>query len=412
MLILNQDVINNFFYILISIFLAFFLVEKRYVPEKYVKAVIVITAGISIVLCMLSPIDVIENCIHDMRQIPFVLGILYGGWPVGIILLGILITFRILIYGYTFISVIVYITMFFLALFFIRPYAQMKKRKRILFSALIYILLATVAAIQAKLINNFQITFGYVINFILFPSVGTMLITFVVETLRDHISLSNKMIKLEKMEVVSQLAAGISHEIRNPLTVVKGFLQLFRTDGLSNEKKEMYVGHALIELDRAEAIISDYLTFAKPSSENIVNIDVKQELLRIIDIVHPLSNGSPITIYKNLEPCEVKGNVQNLQQVFLNIIKNGIESMSGGGTLKIQTRRERKTVIITIQDTGCGMTNEQILRLGEPYFSTKEKGTGLGMMVSYRIIESMKGTIEVKSHIGKGTAFYIKLPSV
>ncbi|WP_162144546.1 ATP-binding protein [Ectobacillus panaciterrae] len=381
-------------------------------PEKYVKAVIVITAGISIVLCMLSPIDVIENCIHDMRQIPFVLGILYGGWPVGIILLGILITFRILIYGYTFISVIVYITMFFLALFFIRPYAQMKKRKRILFSALIYILLATVAAIQAKLINNFQITFGYVINFILFPSVGTMLITFVVETLRDHISLSNKMIKLEKMEVVSQLAAGISHEIRNPLTVVKGFLQLFRTDGLSNEKKEMYVGHALIELDRAEAIISDYLTFAKPSSENIVNIDVKQELLRIIDIVHPLSNGSPITIYKNLEPCEVKGNVQNLQQVFLNIIKNGIESMSGGGTLKIQTRRERKTVIITIQDTGCGMTNEQILRLGEPYFSTKEKGTGLGMMVSYRIIESMKGTIEVKSHIGKGTAFYIKLPSV
>ncbi|UOY94597.1 ATP-binding protein [Ectobacillus sp. JY-23] len=410
MLVLNQDVINNFFYILLSIFLAFFLIEKKYVPLHRAKPVLLIAAAVSIVLCMLSPIDVIANCVHDMRQIPFMLGILYGGWPIGGILLAVLIGFRTMIYGYTMISTVVYITMFVLTLFFVKPFARMKSKQRVRLATLLYIILATVAAMQAQLLNNFQITWSYVINFILFPAAGMFMIASIVETLRNHLSFSNKMVRLEKMEVVSQLAASISHEVRNPLTVVKGFLQLFKMDGLTEEEKKRYIDTALIELDRAEGIISDYLTFAKPTSANITTIDVKQEMQRILDMLRPFAYENSVLIHEHLEECSVKGNVQNVQQVLLNIVKNAIESMPNGGVLRIQTKKTRNKVIIHIQDTGCGLTSEQRARLGEPYFSTKEKGTGLGLMVSYRIIEAMKGTIEVESQLGTGTTFTIALP--
>ncbi len=128
-------------------------------------------------------------------------------------------------------------------------------------------ILAIAATILAIAISDFEVTESYIVDFILVPPVAVLFVVFAMETLREALLIRSKAIKLEKMEVVSQLAASISHEIRNPLTVVKGFMQLMRGKDISEETKEQYMNIALEELDRACAIIDDYLTFAKPFPE-------------------------------------------------------------------------------------------------------------------------------------------------
>ncbi|KYD09628.1 hypothetical protein B4119_2066 [Parageobacillus caldoxylosilyticus] len=231
------------------------------------------------------------------------------------------------------------------------------------------------------------------------------------EILYKNSVLRKRIIRAEKMEVVSHLAASISHEVRNPLTTARGFIQLLEQSHLSQEKRKQYIRIAIEELDRAQAIITDYLTFAKPAPESVENLNVKTEMERVIDIVRPLANMNSVEVQTSLIPCNVKGERQKLQQCLLNIIKNAIEAMPNGGTLEVYISIEKDQVLIRISDTGVGMTKEQIERLGEPYFTTKgRRGTGLEMMVVYRIIESMGGTIQIASEVNKGTQVSLYLP--
>lgn len=218
--------------------------------------------------------------------------------------------------------------------------------------------------------------------------------------------------KSEKLEIVSHLAASISHEVRNPLTVTKGFMQMFYEDLAEDSKKQLW-DIAIQELDRAAEIINDYLMFAKPAIENKEMINIWHELQHAVTIVMPLANMNTVQVNSPLRKDEnvfVLGDRQKLQQCLINILKNGIEAMPNGGELQVRLHHLHSDFQIDIRDSGKGMTQEQINRLGEPYFTTKEKGTGLGMMVSFSIIRGMNGSINVTSDPQNGTCFSIKLP--
>lgn len=212
----------------------------------------------------------------------------------------------------------------------------------------------------------------------------------------------------DKLSVVGQLAAGVAHEIRNPLTTLKGFVQLFKP----NIDKQ-YVDVMLTELDRINLIVSEFLILSKPQATKYEYIDIKQILHSIISLLMPQA------ILKNIqfqlefdhEIPSIKCEQNQLKQVFINIVKNAIEAMPQGGSIHVIVQvANNEMVNIQIIDEGVGIEEEKIPNLGEPFFSTKENGTGLGLMISLRIIENHGGTMNISSQLNKGTTIYINLP--
>jgi len=220
---------------------------------------------------------------------------------------------------------------------------------------------------------------------------------------------NNELQRSEKMEIISELAASVAHEVRNPLQVTRGFLQLLSEKSSGDEKE--YMNMALSELDRASNIITDFLTFAKPEFEQVSLLNIHDEFRHIESILLPLChmNGGRMVL-EVADDLWVRGNSSKFKQAFINIIKNSIEALNQEGTIHISADSRGDKVIIHISDNGEGMEPEVLLRLGEPYFSNKSKGTGLGLMVTFRIIEVMEGEITFRSKKGAGTESVTVLP--
>ncbi|RAV11731.1 sensor histidine kinase [Paenibacillus contaminans] len=222
---------------------------------------------------------------------------------------------------------------------------------------------------------------------------------------------NNRLQRSEKMQIISELAASVAHEVRNPLQVTRGFLQLLGEK--SDDKEKAYMKLALEELDRAANIITDFLTFAKPELEHVTVLQLCDELKHIEGILVPLANlqGGEIEleIPSNLY---IRGNSAKLKQALINIVKNSIEALEEKGTIRIWAYEEFGEAIIHIKDNGIGMGPEELAKLGEPYYSNKTKGTGLGLMVTFRIIEVMQGKLQFRSEKGMGTEAIIRFPSV
>ncbi|NJJ41762.1 sensor histidine kinase [Paenibacillus apii] len=233
----------------------------------------------------------------------------------------------------------------------------------------------------------------------------------VVEYSKELEKFNNDLQRSEKMEIISELAASVAHEVRNPLQVTRGFLQIIGEGSDSKEKE--YLQLAISELDRAAHIINDFLTFAKPQTDTVECLDVGGELRHVAGILLPLAKMQESTIEIQLEDgLYVKFSSSKFKQALINLIKNGIEALQENGLVSISAWKSGSHVVISIRDSGEGMTAGELARLGEPYFSNKTKGTGLGLMVTFRIIEAMNGTIEFKSVKGKGTEAIVKLPAV
>lgn len=217
------------------------------------------------------------------------------------------------------------------------------------------------------------------------------------------------MIKSEKLSIAGQLAAGIAHEIRNPLTSLKGFLQIMQSGA---EKKEQYFHIMKDELDRIELILSELLLLAKPQSIHYQPKDVRMTLQQVITLLDTQAIMNNVQIITKFDSQEVLVNCEEnqIKQVFINFIKNAIEAMPAGGDLLVEAKRENELVIIRFVDQGCGISEEILEKIGQPFYSTKEKGTGLGLMVSYSIIEGHQGSISVVSKMNEGTTFTVHLP--
>jgi PAS domain S-box-containing protein len=213
----------------------------------------------------------------------------------------------------------------------------------------------------------------------------------------------------DKLAAVGQLAAGVAHEIRNPLTALKGFLKMIP----QADNPQRYLEIMDNELNRIEAVTNELLVLAKPQIKSFKSIDLAQKLTNVLHVLNTQA------LMKSIETSlEVRANVpfvecepSQLEQVFVNLIKNAIEATPASGKVFVQmTKVDDEEVIIRIIDNGHGIPHESIPRLGEPFFSTKENGTGLGLMVSQKIIMEHHGKLEITSDVGKGTTMSIVLP--
>lgn len=214
----------------------------------------------------------------------------------------------------------------------------------------------------------------------------------------------------EKLSMVGQMAASIAHEIRNPMTSLKGFIKLMRS---TQDFKERYFKIIDDEFDRVESIITEMLMFSKPQSSYYEHKDINELILQVTMLMEPQAIIKNISIVTELEPSPVLIYcIENqLKQVFINLIKNAIESMENGGIIHISATPEKDNVVIQVKDEGSGISDDVLSKLGEPFYSTKDKGTGLGIMVTNNIIKNNHdGSIKVESTINKGSTFTITLP--
>ncbi|MCY8505332.1 PAS domain-containing protein [Bacillus atrophaeus] len=218
------------------------------------------------------------------------------------------------------------------------------------------------------------------------------------------------MLKSEKLSIAGQLAAGIAHEIRNPLTAIKGFLQLMKP---TMEGNEHYFDIVFSELSRIELILSELLMLAKPQQHAFKeHLNLKKLISEVTALLETQANLNGIFIKTAFQRDSIfiNGDQNQLKQVFINLIKNAVESMPDGGTVEIDTTEDEHSVHVTIKDEGEGIPEKVLKRIGEPFLTTKEKGTGLGLMVTFNIIKNHQGTIQVDSKPEKGTAFKISFP--
>ncbi|MGV2486650.1 UNVERIFIED_CONTAM: sporulation sensor histidine kinase KinB, partial [Bacillus mycoides] len=224
--------------------------------------------------------------------------------------------------------------------------------------------------------------------------------------------LRTEMQKSEKLNIVSELAASVAHEVRNPLTVVRGFIQLL--ESTEDVKNKDYMRLVLAELDRAEQIISDYLNLARPQIEKKEHICLSAQLIEMTTLMSSFAAMQGVYLQVEIsESLYTIGDKTKLKQAIMNVVKNGIEAIQGNkGYLKVTAIQKDELIIIRVKDSGVGMTKEQLVRLGQPYYSLKEKGTGLGLMVTFSILQAHNGTLEYKSESGKGTEAIIILPAV
>ena len=351
------------------------------------------------------------NQLINFGSISILLGIYYGGYLVGLGLYMLtLITASFYTASFEWIHFFSGLIVLILASVFRKRYISFGINQRLVVSG-ITALFSSLSIMAILVVTGNEGAVNGVL-YVLLYTLGILWLVYSIERLEKNRNFRSKLIDTEKLQAVSHLAASISHEVRNPLTATKGFLQLLRNDtNLSKEKRQQFIDIALSELDRAETIIRDYLAFAKPHINSREDINIQIELNKVVDIVKPLANMRNVCIDVTVSPIIVKGERQLFQQCFVNVIKNGIEATANGGLITVTSLNRKNGVEINITDTGIGMTSEQLKHLGEPYFSTKGvEGTGLGMMAVYRIIDSMKGTIRVKSKPGEGTTFTFYLP--
>ncbi|MCK8454143.1 ATP-binding protein [Bacillus safensis] len=223
---------------------------------------------------------------------------------------------------------------------------------------------------------------------------------------------SNQQVQMQaqKLAVAGQIAAGIAHEVRNPLTSVNGFLQLMKTQ---YPERTDYFDIIFSEIKRIDFVLSELLVLAKPQSVHFQEVQLHGLLEQVITLLKTnavLANIDLKQPFKKQDAGAILADANQMKQLFINLIKNAIEAMPEGGSIYISTEKVMNEWKITIQDEGKGMSEEDIQKIYDPFFSTKTEGTGLGLTICAAILKDHHGRMDVVSELGKGTAFHIYLP--
>lgn len=383
-------------------------------PNRYF---IVLLSTTTLILSMTYPICVGGTCNYDFHQIPIISAFLYGG-SVGMFPAVMAILYDGFLNGLSWFRLLEIICISVIPFLLSKKWSAFPKNKKIVLSFMLasfYTLISLGFEIFGLLLGKgFTPMMPYLYSEYIFASfIMIMTMTFQVyltEYLYENAMLRTEMQKSEKLNIVSELAASVAHEVRNPLTVVRGFIQLL--ESTEDVKNKEYMRLVLAELDRAEQIISDYLNLARPQIDKKEYICLSAQLIEMTTLMS--SFAAMRGVYLQVEIAEklyTVGDKTKLKQAIMNVVKNGIEAIQENkGYLKVTAVQKDESIVIRVKDSGVGMTKEQLTRLGQPYYSLKEKGTGLGLMVTFSILQAHNGTIVYKSEIGKGTEAIITLP--
>lgn len=262
--------------------------------------------------------------------------------------------------------------------------------------------------------DGLRLRLGYSI-FPLFSETGEttgLVITF--QDLTEVRSLEEAARRQDRLAAVGRVAAGIAHEIRNPLASMRGSIQVLRSDLDGDSSQAQLMEIILRESDRLNQIIADFLTYARPRNTQLALVDLREPLKETFTLLRhspEIRDGHTLEEDFPDEPVMVSADASQLKQVFWNLSRNALQAMPEGGRLRAELQRAAGGRIrITFKDTGLGMTPEQVEHLFEPFSSSTTGGTGLGLSIVYQIIRDHGGTINVRSREGQGTTITVELP--
>ncbi|MDI2587925.1 HAMP domain-containing sensor histidine kinase [Psychrobacillus sp. NEAU-3TGS] len=362
------------------------------------------------------PFKLEADILYDLRYIPFTIVALYGGYK-GLFPMYVLLNIqRFMIGGEgTFQSFLLATATFILLPLLTKRFQEYDSNKRVIvgvYSAVIGVLvyLLTLSLFLEKITSEFwTLAFYALIIKASFMMINLILIEKIISNKKQR----EYFLLAEQLHVMGELSASFSHELRNPLTATKGFLQLLAISKTKTDKDQLYIDYSLKEVMQAEKILNDYLAFSKPQSEHMIYSDLKEEIQYVKDMLQPVASLHNVVIRFHFSNSLKKNYDQNqIRQCLLNLLNNGIMSMKEkGGILSISVIEERKNIVIRIVDEGVGMTKEDLYHLGKPYYSFTKEGTGLGMVLVYGTIVKLNGNIDVQSKVGEGTTFTIAIPT-
>ncbi|MED4582975.1 ATP-binding protein [Brevibacillus choshinensis] len=421
-MLIIKDILLQLLFIIVPVLLYknVWLDQKKSKQLGIKSWLVILLSSLSVIFCMSFPIYTDSGMRFDLRSIPLIITILYGGYIPGIFTSVVMIGYRIYLGGDGIpVALIAFSVYSILPFFLVKRWYGLSFRKKLALIILMGFIKESVAvmttaillftrnlsleAIYDRLVPIVNISYLYILT------IGATV--YLVEFIRESYMIRVQIERSEKLNLISELAASVAHEVRNPLTVVRGFVQLLREE--TNPKNYEYIKLVLTELDRAEWIISDYLNLAKPQGDVMSRIELTHIVSETTALMSSYAVMNGVEIVTRAEPgLHVIGNPVKLKQALMNLMKNGIEAMTEGGSLHVIVELANSSVVIVIRDEGEGISPEQIRQIGLPFYSTKEKGTGLGLMVTCRIIEAMQGTILFESELGKGTQAIIQLPAV
>jgi two-component system sensor histidine kinase HydH len=277
------------------------------------------------------------------------------------------------------------------------------------FFAFMYIILKPVTAPMDLISEYTEIAFYLAIG-----GMAGILIDRERSSMRKKEEAERKLQHAERLSLMGQMTASIAHEIKNPLGSIKGAAQILKADNLSADEKREFADIIEKETDRLNHVVTDFLSYARPTPTNLIDVDISE----ILNSAHKQlryqarQQNILIEIEQNRMPV-IKADPDKLRQVILNIMLNSFQAMPEGGKLSVSCRlldQKPKQVELEMADSGHGISSADIAKIFDPFFSTKSRGSGLGLATTQAIINEHKGRIRAESKEGKGTKFIITLP--
>ncbi|GHH99471.1 EAL domain-containing protein [Neobacillus kokaensis] len=263
--------------------------------------------------------------------------------------------------------------------------------------------------IRLKHVNGYWIDFELKATPVLDESNEVKQIVIVARDISERKKTERFIRKSEKLSIVGQLATSVAHEIRNPLTTIKGFVQLLQKE----IDKPIYLNTMLAEIKKLEETVSEFLSFDNTRAPSLVETNLTSLFQQVLLIVKPQLNMNNIEIIYETQSNlpSIHCDQAQIKQVFIRILQNAIEAMPDGGTIKVQIlSKGMDHITIRFIDQGIGISEERMKRIGEPFYSTKEKGTGLGLLITHKIVEEHGGRIDINSVLNQGTTVDVMLP--
>ena len=232
------------------------------------------------------------------------------------------------------------------------------------------------------------------------------------ERAREQMELEFQLNQAERLAALGQMCAGVSHEIRNPLGIIRSTAELMGGMADSNDSQKKLSRVIIEESSRLNNIVTEFLDFARPLKPNFQECYLEEVLDKNLQFLQPELDKKKIAVHHDLDgrSLNLRADPQLLYRTFLNLFLNAVQSMEDGGTITVNVEEAKNRYTVDIEDTGCGISQENLSKIFNPFFSTKEKGSGLGVSIVRNIIEGHGGSIRIESKEGTGTKVTIELP--
>lgn len=405
---------DNYLFVLMLNIVPIFIYFYYFNKQNLGKNLIFMSSYCSIVmiLSMSFPLELAPGHIYDLRIIPLIITFLYGGWKVGIVTTIVLCTYRMIIglnVGLMITLLICFVTILFISLTMKRfTYESIKKKMTIICS--IIVIANSIDIVATSFFTN-KFTISFILYFYLAHLVTGIIACYLIESLKEQEKNREKEQQSDKLKLIGEMAASVAHEIRNPLTVVKGYTQLLMEDVHTTSNQVEKIKIMASEISRAEVIINDYLSLASIKTKSNEVVDIRDCVKRAEILMMPYAMLNNVQLSNKVKNSfNVEAEQGEVLQVLINIMKNGMEAIDKQGEIIITAEKRKDFCHIKVHDNGRGMSKEEVEKLGSPFYSTKSQGTGIGTTVCFHIVHRLNGEIEIDSKPNEGTTFTISLP--